>query len=89
MIIDKEGCIQDGDTLVFIDFRSDRMREICQTFGVKPLFETDVVRQVGTSPFSLSWDFLGFPFVGYRCHCQCQTSCATFEQSRVNPYFDE
>jgi len=45
MIIDKEGCIQDGDALVFIDYRSDRMREIVQTLGIKPPFETDVVRQ--------------------------------------------
>ncbi len=33
IICDKEGCIGDNDTLVFFNFRSDRMRQICQTFG--------------------------------------------------------
>ena len=33
----------DGDTLVFIDFRSDRMRQINEAFGIKPPFETDVI----------------------------------------------
>eukprot|EP01083_Nonionella_stella_P138347 421003_1 len=42
---DGAGCIQDGDTLIFIDFRSDRMREIVEVFGIKPPFETDVVRK--------------------------------------------
>ena len=34
--------VSDGDTIVFFDFRSDRMREIVETFGVKQNFETDV-----------------------------------------------
>ena len=33
----------DGDTLCFIDFRSDRMRQISEAFGIKPPFETDVI----------------------------------------------
>lgn len=33
----------DGDTLVFIDFRADRMRQINEAFGIKPPFETDVI----------------------------------------------
>eukprot|EP00898_Chlorokybus_atmophyticus_P000861 jgi/Chlat1/1776/Chrsp134S02114 len=33
--------IIDGDTLLFFDFRSDRMREIVETLGIKPPFETD------------------------------------------------
>ncbi|OQV13034.1 2,3-bisphosphoglycerate-independent phosphoglycerate mutase [Hypsibius exemplaris] len=31
----------DGDTIIFFDFRSDRMREIVETFGIKQSFETD------------------------------------------------
>lgn len=33
----------DGDTLVFIDFRADRMRQIVEAFGVKPQFDTDKI----------------------------------------------
>ena len=33
----------DGDTLVFIDFRADRMRQIVEAFGLQRHFETDVV----------------------------------------------
>ena len=33
----------DGDTLIFIDFRSDRMRQIVEAFGIKPQFETDKI----------------------------------------------
>lgn len=33
-----EGKIADNDVLLFIDFRSDRMREIVETFGIKPPF---------------------------------------------------
>ena len=33
----------DGDILCFIDFRSDRMRQINEAFGIKPPFETDVI----------------------------------------------
>lgn len=43
IILDPEGRVQDGDTLCFIDFRSDRMRQINEAFGIKPPFETDVI----------------------------------------------
>lgn len=33
IILDKDGCVQDGDTLLFLNFRSDRMRQITQVFG--------------------------------------------------------
>lgn len=33
----------DDDTMVFIDFRADRMRQIVEAFGIKPQFDTDVV----------------------------------------------
>ena len=33
----------DGDTLVFIDYRSDRMRQITEAFGIERHFETSVV----------------------------------------------
>ena len=35
----------DGDTLCYIDFRADRMREINEATGIKPPFETAVIPQ--------------------------------------------
>ncbi|KAJ3128593.1 hypothetical protein HK098_004019 [Nowakowskiella sp. JEL0407] len=44
IIVDQEGRVRDEDTLIFFNYRSDRMREITQVFGIPPLpFETDVV----------------------------------------------
>ena len=34
---------QDNDTLVFIDFRADRMRQIVEALGIKPQFDTDTI----------------------------------------------
>lgn len=42
IIVKGDNLIKDGDTIVFFDFRSDRMREIVETFGINPNFETDV-----------------------------------------------
>ncbi|KAI9500854.1 2,3-bisphosphoglycerate-independent phosphoglycerate mutase [Coemansia spiralis] len=36
IIVDREGLVKDGDAMFFFDFRSDRMREITQVFGIKP-----------------------------------------------------
>ena len=35
----------DSDTLLFIDFRADRMRQIVEALGIKPQFDTDTVPQ--------------------------------------------
>lgn len=43
IICEKDGSIQDNDTLLFFNFRSDRMRELTQALGIAPLpFETTV-----------------------------------------------
>ena len=42
IIVDEAGLIEDGDTLLFFDFRSDRMRQIVEAFGVQKHFETEV-----------------------------------------------
>ncbi|MES1919710.1 hypothetical protein MHBO_001492 [Bonamia ostreae] len=39
----EEGKIQSNDVLIFIDFRSDRMRQIVETFGKKPSFKTEQI----------------------------------------------
>jgi 2,3-bisphosphoglycerate-independent phosphoglycerate mutase len=33
IIVDANGCVRDDDTMMFFNYRSDRMRQICQTFG--------------------------------------------------------
>ncbi|XP_015913406.1 2,3-bisphosphoglycerate-independent phosphoglycerate mutase [Parasteatoda tepidariorum] len=45
IIVDEKGCIQDGDTMIFINFRADRVRQISEAFGIKRQFETDKVPQ--------------------------------------------
>ena len=35
----------DSDTLIFIDFRADRMRQIVEALGIKPQFDTDKIPQ--------------------------------------------
>lgn len=45
IIVDSDGRIKDNDTLVFFNFRADRMREIVEAFGIERHFETDVVPQ--------------------------------------------
>lgn len=64
IIGDKNGLIDDNDTLVCFNYRSDRMREISQALGIAPLpFETEKVptglhittmtQYKGDYPFSL------------------------------------
>ncbi|KAI8319483.1 2,3-bisphosphoglycerate-independent phosphoglycerate mutase [Martensiomyces pterosporus] len=36
IIVNEEGLVKDNDSMFFFDFRSDRMREISQAFGIKP-----------------------------------------------------
>jgi 2,3-bisphosphoglycerate-independent phosphoglycerate mutase len=45
IIVDKDGCVKDNDTLLFFNFRSDRMREITLSLGVTLPFETKFVPQ--------------------------------------------
>lgn len=42
IVINEEGCVKDDDTLVFFDYRSDRMRQVTETFGLKRNFETTI-----------------------------------------------
>lgn len=39
IITNKEGLLRDNDTLMFFNFRADRMRQITETFGIKLNFE--------------------------------------------------
>lgn len=45
IILDEDGLIKDGDTLVFIDYRADRMRQIVEAVGIERHFDTAVVPQ--------------------------------------------
>ena len=44
----------DNDTLVFIDFRADRMRQIVEAMGIKPQFDTDTIPKDLVSPLASS-----------------------------------
>ncbi len=41
IILDEEGMIKDNDTLLFFDFRADRMRQIVESFAFDPPFSTE------------------------------------------------
>jgi len=61
IIVNKEGIIKDGDTLIFIDFRADRMRQIVEAFGIRQHFETDVVAK-NLNIFCMTQYKAEFPF---------------------------
>jgi 2,3-bisphosphoglycerate-independent phosphoglycerate mutase len=42
IIVNKDGRLRDNDTLICFNYRSDRMREIAETLGVKRNFESAV-----------------------------------------------
>lgn len=60
IIIDKEGLIQDNDTLVFINYRADRMRQISETFGVHLNFEP--VKKATVQVYTMTQYKKEFPF---------------------------
>lgn len=43
IIVDEGGRIKDGDTLLFLNFRADRAREITEALGLQPNFKTAVI----------------------------------------------
>lgn len=45
IIVDEKGMIQDNDTLIFINFRADRVRQISAAFGIERHFETSKAPQ--------------------------------------------
>jgi 2,3-bisphosphoglycerate-independent phosphoglycerate mutase len=57
IVLDEAGVIKDGDVLIFFNYRSDRMREINQAFGIPPMpFETAVQpKVVGSWRIALFW----------------------------------
>ena len=51
----------DNDTLLFIDFRADRMRQIVEALGIKPQFDIDTTPQ-NLSVFTMTEYKKEFPF---------------------------
>jgi 2,3-bisphosphoglycerate-independent phosphoglycerate mutase len=43
IIVNKNGLVKDNDTMLFFNFRSDRMRELSSSFGIELPFETKVI----------------------------------------------
>jgi bisphosphoglycerate-independent phosphoglycerate mutase (AlkP superfamily) len=58
----------DGDSLIFIDFRADRMRQIVEAFGIKPQFETD---KIPKDIVSDNWEFVPKPTWNGGNECLC------------------
>ncbi|PVU90349.1 hypothetical protein BB561_004912 [Smittium simulii] len=61
IIVNKEGLIKENDTLFFFNYRSDRMREICQSFGISPIPFNSTV-PAGLDIFTMTQYKEGFPF---------------------------
>eukprot|EP01135_Chromosphaera_perkinsii_P003921 Nk52_evm22s262 gene=Nk52_evmTU22s262 len=60
IIVNEDGVVKDSDTLVFFDFRADRMREIAETFGIGLNFESKELNDL--SVYSLTQYKKDFPF---------------------------
>ncbi|KAF6002412.1 hypothetical protein F1559_001773 [Cyanidiococcus yangmingshanensis] len=58
----KDGCIASKDTLLFFDFRADRMREIVQTLGQPAPYETKVNVPSELGIYCMSEYDIRFPF---------------------------
>ena len=62
IIVNKEGIIRENDTLVFIDYRADRMRQISETFGVQQYFEPKKDIPKGLKLYTMTQYKKEFPF---------------------------
>ncbi|KAK9729092.1 2,3-bisphosphoglycerate-independent phosphoglycerate mutase [Basidiobolus ranarum] len=61
IIVNQNGIIKDDDTLFFFDYRSDRMREITQSFGIQPTpFDSKVPKNLHI--FTMTQYKADFPF---------------------------
>jgi 2,3-bisphosphoglycerate-independent phosphoglycerate mutase len=61
IIVDSEGCIRDHDTLLFFNYRADRMRQINEALGLKPAFTPERV-PTDLQLFSMTEYKKEFPF---------------------------
>ncbi|KAJ1917846.1 hypothetical protein H4219_002956 [Mycoemilia scoparia] len=62
IIVDENGQIKDNDTILFFDFRSDRMREITQSFGIEPTpFDSPVPKNLHITTFTQYKSDFPFP----------------------------
>ncbi|KAJ1958281.1 2,3-bisphosphoglycerate-independent phosphoglycerate mutase [Linderina pennispora] len=61
IIVDSEGLVKENDSIFFFDFRSDRMREITQAFGIKPT-PFDSVVPAGLQIATMTQYKADFPF---------------------------
>lgn len=62
IILNKDGLIRENDTLIFINYRSDRVRQITETFGLKVNFESDVKVPNNIKLYTMTQYKKEFPF---------------------------
>ncbi|PVU93394.1 hypothetical protein BB559_003290 [Furculomyces boomerangus] len=61
IIVNTDGLVHDNDTMFFFNYRSDRMREITQAFGISPP-PFDSVVPTGIDIFTMTQYKADFPF---------------------------
>jgi len=52
IIVDKEGMVEDNDTMIFFNFRSDRMRQIVENFAFELKFDSPKRQNVAVYQFT-------------------------------------
>uniref|UniRef100_A0A7S1TDY4 phosphoglycerate mutase (2,3-diphosphoglycerate-independent) n=1 Tax=Compsopogon caeruleus TaxID=31354 RepID=A0A7S1TDY4_9RHOD len=62
ILINEDALIRENDTLLFFNYRSDRMREINETLGIKPPFETALQIPANLQIFAMTQYNAAFPF---------------------------
>lgn len=62
VLVNKDALIKEGDTLLFFNYRSDRMREINEAIGIAPPFETSLQVPINLQVFAMTQYNASFPF---------------------------
>lgn len=62
IILNKNGLIRDNDTLLFINYRSDRVRQITETFGIQMNFQSDIKVPQNIKLYTMTQYKKEFPF---------------------------
>lgn len=62
IILNRDGLIKENDTLVFINYRSDRVRQITETLGIKMNFESATKVPANLKLYTMTQYKKEFPF---------------------------
>lgn len=62
IILNKDGLIKENDTLVFINYRADRVRQITETLGIRMNFESNTKIPNNIKLYTMTQYKKEFPF---------------------------